>query len=170
MKSLRVAGIQKESIVDGEGYRYAIFTQGCNHQCKGCQNQETWDFNGGKLYSQLELEEVVKDIESNPMLDGITLSGGDPFYQADACAELIKSIKSKREDITVWAYTGFTWEELIKSPEMLNLAKLCDVIVDGRYIENKRKLELEFRGSSNQRLIDVKKTIAAGKVVQITYN
>ena len=114
MKSLRVAGIQKESIVDGEGYRYAIFTQGCNHQCKGCQNQETWDFNGGKLYSKSELEEVVKDIESNPMLDGITLSGGDPFYQADACAELIKSIKSKREDITVWAYTGFTWEELIK--------------------------------------------------------
>lgn len=170
MKSLRIAGIQKESIVDGEGYRYAIFTQGCNHQCKGCQNQETWDFNGGKLYSQSELEEVVKDIESNPMLDGITLSGGDPFYQADACAELIKSIKSKREDITVWAYTGFTWEELIKSPEMLNLAKLCDVIVDGRYIENKRKLELEFRGSSNQRLIDVKKTIAAGKVVQITFN
>ena len=170
MKSLRVAGIQKESIVDGEGYRYAIFTQGCNHQCKGCQNQETWDFDGGKLYSKSELEEVVKDIESNPMLDGITLSGGDPFYQADACAELIKSIKSKREDITVWAYTGFTWEELIKSPEMLNLAKLCDVIVDGRYIENKRKLELEFRGSSNQRLIDVKKTIAAGKVVQITYN
>lgn len=170
MKSLRVAGIQKESIVDGEGYRYAIFTQGCNHQCKGCQNQETWDFDGGKLYSKSELEEVVKDIESNPMLDGITLSGGDPFYQADACAELIKSIKSKREDITVWAYTGFTWEELIKSPEMLNLAKLCDVIVDGRYIENKRKLDLEFRGSSNQRLIDVKKTIAAGKVVQITYN
>ena len=170
MKSLRVAGIQKESIVDGEGYRYAIFTQGCNHQCKGCQNQDTWDFNGGKLYSKSELEEVVKDIESNPMLDGITLSGGDPFYQADACAELIKAIKSKREDITVWAYTGFTWEELIKSPEMLNLAKLCDVIVDGRYIENKRKLELEFRGSSNQRLIDVKKTIAAGKVVQITYN
>ena len=170
MKSLRVAGIQKESIVDGEGYRYAIFTQGCNHQCKGCQNQDTWDFNGGKLYSQSELEEVVKDIESNPMLDGITLSGGDPFYQADACAELVEAIKSKREDITVWAYTGFTWEELIKSPEMLNLAKLCDVIVDGRYIENKRKLELEFRGSSNQRLIDVKKTIAAGKVVQITYN
>lgn len=165
MKELRIAGFSKESIVDGDGYRYTIFVQGCNHKCLGCQNPETWDFNGGEVYDNAKIEKILDEISEDPILDGVTLSGGDPFYQADACVELINKIKERRPELDIWAYTGFTWDEIIKDEKLLNLAKHCDVVVDGPFILAKRSLEALFRGSTNQRLIDVKRTLETGKVV-----
>ena len=164
MKNLRVAGFSKESIVDGEGYRYVIFVQGCNHKCPGCQNPETWDFNAGTVYDEDKLKEILNEISEDPIIDGVTLSGGDPFYQAEACVELVKAIKTLRPELNIWAYTGFVWDELIKDPDRLELVKYCDVIVDGPFILGKRSLDVLFRGSTNQRLIDVKKTLEVGNI------
>lgn len=164
LKNLRIAGFSKESIVDGEGYRYVIFVQGCNHKCPGCQNPETWDFNAGTDYDEAKLKEMLNEISEDPIIDGVTLSGGDPFYQAEACVELVKAIKNLRPELNIWAYTGFVWDELIKDPDRLELAKCCDVIVDGPFILGKRSLDVSFRGSTNQRLIDVKKTLEVGNI------
>ena len=164
LKNLRIAGFSKESIVDGEGYRYVIFVQGCNHKCPGCQNPETWDFNAGTVYDEDKLKEILNEISEDPIIDGVTLSGGDPFYQAEACVELVKAIKNLRPELNIWAYTGFVWDELIKDPDRLELVKCCDVIVDGPFILGKRSLDVLFRGSTNQRLIDVKKTLEVGNI------
>lgn len=164
MKNLRIAGFSKESIVDGEGYRYVIFVQGCNHKCPGCQNPETWDFNAGTVYDEAKLKEILNEISEDPIIDGVTLSGGDPFYQAEACVELVKAIKNLRPELNIWAYTGFVWDEIIKDPDRLELVKCCDVIVDGPFILEKRSLDVLFRGSTNQRLIDVKKTLEVGNI------
>lgn len=164
MKNLRIAGFSKESIVDGEGYRYVIFVQGCSHKCPGCQNPETWGFNAGTVYDEAKLKEILNEISEDPIIDGVTLSGGDPFYQAEACVELVKAIKNLRPELNIWAYTGFVWDELIKDPDRLELVKCCDVIVDGPFILGKRSLDVLFRGSTNQRLIDVKKTLEVGNI------
>lgn len=107
---------------------------------------------------------MLNEISEDPIIDGVTLSGGDPFYQAEACVELVKAIKNLRPELNIWAYTGFVWDELIKDPDRLELAKCCDVIVDGPFILGKRSLDVSFRGSTNQRLIDVKKTLEVGNI------
>lgn len=155
---LNISGIEPESFVDGEGIRYAIFVQGCKHACTGCHNPETWSFKENKLKST---EELLGEILADPLLDGITLSGGDPFYQAEGCIELIEQLRNKRPDMDIWAYTGFTWESIIKDANMRKMASLCDVVVDGPFIEKEKSLELLFRGSRNQRIIRAKDTIAA---------
>lgn len=160
---MRVAGFVKESIVDGVGIRYVIFTQGCRHNCKGCHNKHTHDFNGG--YS-VDVEDIVEDIKKYKYLDGVTLSGGDPFYQAKECCKLLKILKNEL-NINIWCYTGFTYEELmgIKDKYILRMLKHIDVLVDGRYIESLRDLNLRFRGSRNQRLIDVRDSLERKSVV-----
>lgn len=163
---MKIAGFSKESIVDGEGYRYTIFVQGCAHACPGCQNQETWDFNGGTYYDTKMVQKIVDEIAEDPIIDGVTLSGGDPFYQVEDCVDLVERLKKVREDLTIWAYTGFTWEEIQKRPDLMKLAVKCDVIVDGPFILCKRSLDVLFRGSTNQRLIDVRKSLECGKVVE----
>lgn len=167
MKSIKIAGFSKESIVDGEGYRYTIFVQGCLHRCPGCQNPETWDLSGGTEYNDEKLRKVLEEIVSDPILDGITLSGGDPFFQCEACTEFVKELKKLRKDLSVWAYTGFDWDTLIANKNRLALVKHCDVIVDGPFIKSEKTLDKLFRGSSNQRLIDVKKSLESGKVVTL---
>lgn len=140
---MRVAGTLPCSLINGEGIRYVIFLQGCAHQCKGCQNPDTWDFNGG---SDVNISYLANDIlKRRHYLDGITLSGGDPFYQQDACVELLKLLP---EDMDVWIYTGFLYEEICDT----ELAKRANVIVDGPYIEELR-CEGYLYGSSNQRII-----------------
>lgn len=144
---MRLAGVLKTSLVNGEGIRYVIFVQGCAHSCKGCQNPDTWDFDGGH---EVDLEELVLDIlRRRKHLDGITLSGGDPFYQQDECVKLLKMLP---EELTVWIYTGFRYEEICDT----ELAKMADVIVDGPFIEE-LKCEGPYFGSSNQRIVRVKK-------------
>ena len=156
---IRVAGLTDDSIVDGKGFRFVIFTQGCLHHCKGCHNPETWDMNGGTL---MDIDEIKEKIARNGLLDGITFSGGDPFYQPEACANLAKWAKER--GLNIWAYTGFLYEELLKMPEVKDFLDLVDVLVDGPFILEEKSLLLNFRGSKNQRVIDLNETKKTGIV------
>jgi len=156
------ADVQTESIVDGPGFRAVIWTQGCNHHCPGCHNPQTWNFNGGALVSTDYVKEVIDSLEYH---DGITFSGGDPMYQADTCLDIAKYAINK--GLNIWVYTGFTYEELIAmNNENINkFLDVIDVLVDGRFVMAERNLSLLFRGSSNQRLIDMKETRKQNKIV-----
>lgn len=139
---MRISGVLPCSLVNGDGVRYVIFTQGCKHGCKGCQNPDTWDPNGGY---EVDLDELVLDISKRrKYLDGVTLSGGDPFYQQDECVRLLELLPN----MNVWIYTGFSYDDICDT----KLAKLADVIVDGPFIEELR-CEGQYFGSSNQRII-----------------
>lgn len=158
---LRIADIINDSIVDGPGIRLTVFTQGCNHKCKGCHNPATWDLNGGR---EIDIEEILKMVDKNPLLDGITLSGGEPFLQVEPLTELCEAIKKR--GLNVICYTGFVWEEIIKDFEK-NIAFInnIDYIIDGPFVESEMSLMLQFRGSKNQRIIDVKKTLECDTVI-----
>lgn len=164
MKIRLAAYLQPDSIVDGEGIRTVIWTQGCPHHCLGCHNPETWDFKGGAL---VELEEVYEIIDSLEGQDGITFSGGDPFMQPKECLEIAKYAKKK--GLNIWSYTGYTFEELMelsnKKREILDFLKEIDVLVDGRFVLAKKSYSCIFRGSTNQRIIDVKESLKQKKVV-----
>lgn len=157
------ADLQTDSIVDGPGLRAVVWTQGCHHHCKGCQNPQTWDFNGGGLVPVEMVKAAIDELEYHT---GITFSGGDPMYQPDACLEIAKHARSKGLDI--WVYTGFTFEELLKlaekKPIYMEFLKEIDVLVDGRFILAERDLSLLFRGSRNQRLIDIPKTLETNEI------
>ena len=164
-KYIRLAAdLQTDSIVDGPGLRAVIWTQGCLRHCKGCQNPQTWDFEGGGLVPLDAVKEAIDELEYQK---GITFSGGDPMYQVEACNELAEYARSK--GLNIWVYTGFTFEELMliakKQPIYLEFMKKIDVLVDGRFKLEERDLNLLFRGSRNQRLIDMKRTLASGKVI-----
>ncbi len=164
MSIIRIAGIVKESIVDGPGIRYTVFVQGCPHHCEGCHNPDTHDFSGG---DDRESDGLVEEIRSNPLLAGVTLSGGEPFCQAEALCDLAEAVKTMKKNVI--AYSGYTFEELLElsneNPFILRLLQACDLLIDGRYIQEKRDLTLRFRGSSNQRVLDVPKSLATGKAV-----
>jgi len=156
---IRVAGITQDSIVDGKGLRFVVFTQGCPHHCPGCHNPETHTLWGGKL---VEVQEVIAQMNANPLSDGLTLSGGEPLWPPLVGAEIAKAAKERC--MNVWCYTGYTLEELEVIPGAEDLLSLVDVLVDGRYIQSKRSLDLDFRGSSNQRVIDMNAYRATGKI------
>ncbi|NLC48040.1 MAG: anaerobic ribonucleoside-triphosphate reductase activating protein [Tenericutes bacterium] len=162
--NLRLASeLQTDSIVDGPGLRAVIWTQGCSHNCKGCHNPQTHSFTDGFEYS---VEELCNDISKLKYHAGITFSGGDPMFQPEACALVATYAKSL--GLNVWCYTGFTYEELLKLSEKnkiyLKFLENIDILVDGRFVLEKRNLDLLFRGSENQRLIDVKETMKTGEV------
>jgi len=164
-QELRIAGTIKESIVDGPGIRYVVFAQGCNHNCPGCHNNHTHDFNGGVLTT---VKALVEDIKKNPLLDGVTLSGGDPFEQSEAFAELAKEVKAL--GLSVMTYTGYTYEKLIEEKIVHKgwgaLLRATDILVDGRFEEKCKNLLLPFRGSENQRIIDIHQSIKEDRVVE----
>ena len=151
-----------DSIVDGEGLRAVLWTQGCSHNCKGCHNPETHDFNKGVLVEVDEVKQLIKDLT---LQDGITFSGGDPFFQPEPCIEIAKF--AKEEGLNVWAYTGFLFEDLIKNEKMKEFLNYVDVLVDGKFELENKSLNLKFRGSTNQRIINVPRSLKMGKVSQI---
>ena len=155
---IRIAGLVPESFVDGDGIRFAIFMQGCRRNCAGCHNPETHDLNGGRL---VDTDEIISAIKKNPLLDGITLTGGEPLLQISAADELARA--AKNFGLSVWCYTGYTFENL--PPEAEPLLENVDVLIDGEFIEGLRDLDLQFRGSRNQRVIDLKKTRARNELV-----
>ena len=161
---LRVAGIVQESYVDGPGIRMAVFVQGCNHCCSGCQNPHTWDYNSG---TDIKIGKIIDDFISNPLLNGITFTGGEPMDKCDVLYQIAHVIKLFEK--SVWCYTGYTYEELIeRAKNDLNLYSFLrniDVLVDGPFILDKKDLNLTFRGSSNQRIIDVQESLKANKVI-----
>lgn len=153
--TIRIAGVVRESIVDGPGLRFVVFAQGCPHHCKGCHNQSTHDFNGGY---ECDISKIINEIDKNPLISGVTFSGGEPFCQAGEFCELAQEIKSRGLDII--AYSGYTFEDLMeKSKEdesVKGLLKIIDHLVDGPFIQEERDLTLDFRGSRNQRFLDMK--------------
>ncbi len=160
---LKLAGVVRESIVDGPGLRFAIFCQGCPHNCKGCHNMATHDFSEGYFCS---LDKILNAIDANPLLDGVTFSGGEPFCQPEPFEQLATEIKKRNLNIVV--YTGYTYEELIakakENAAIMRLLDLTDILIDGPFIEAQKDLTLLFRGSRNQRVIDMAATRAAGQV------
>lgn len=161
-KTLRIAGTVNDSIVDGPGIRYVIFTQGCPHHCEGCHNPQTHDFSGGK---DADIDKIVNDILENPILSGVTFSGGEPFCQADALVPIAEAIKENGKHLMI--YTGYLLEHLqqMQDKAVKRLLELADVIVDGPFVLAEKNLTLSFRGSENQRVIDMAKTRRAGKIV-----
>lgn len=160
--TIRIAGIVNDSITDGPGLRLAIFTQGCLRGCEGCHNKHTHDPNGGKL---VKAEEITGMIDRNVLLDGITFSGGEPFLQAKALSCIARYAKER--NLSVITYTGYQWEELIsENGDFMSLIEYCDYIVDGRYEDSLHSMELLFKGSSNQRIIDVKQSLRSGKICE----
>lgn len=156
---IRLAGIEYDSLVNGEGTRTTIFAQGCRHHCPGCFNPETHDFNGGELF---EVKEVFEKIKDDPFLDGVSFSGGDPLEQPEAFAELAEMIKQDNPDRNIWCWTGYKLEYLLKNkihePGMKKLLDSIDVLVDGRFEQDLFSELLKYRGSSNQRIIDMNRT------------
>lgn len=159
---IRLAGLVSDSIVDGPGMRLAVFTQGCPHHCPGCHNPGSHDPGGGR---EADTEEVLALLAGNPLQSGVTLTGGEPFLQAAACAEIARGTHARSKN--VWTYTGYTFEELLaaEAPDLLALLRETDVLVDGRFEQAQRSLELPFRGSRNQRLVDVGRSLEAGEAV-----
>lgn len=160
---LKIAGYQKHSSVNGPGIRFVLFVQGCPHHCPGCQNPETHDRDGGQ---EVDTDEILRIIADTRYLDGVTLSGGDPFLQAEAMALVARRVHEL--GMSVWAYTGWTYEQILDGQageEGISLLKNVDVLVDGRYIESRRSADVIWRGSSNQRLIDVASSLKEGRVI-----
>ena len=149
MSKLRILDFIDGTVVDGPGFRLSIYCAGCNHRCKGCHNPQSWAFDGGK---EMDVEEVLAVVKDSPW--NVTLSGGDPFYQAEGFASLSRRIKEETGK-TIWCYTGYTLEALLQEndPAKMELLSLVDALVDGPFVEELRDPDLQFRGSSNQRIL-----------------
>ncbi len=161
---LNLAGITEDSIVDGPGIRTTFYCQGCPHHCPGCHNPETWDFSGG---TPMEEERLVKIVESNPLCHGVTFSGGEPFSQAAGYAKLARLLKEKGYEVA--SYSGYTFEELLNGTEdQRELLRQLDVLIDGPFLLSERSLELNFRGSRNQRVLNVPESLGEGRAVAET--
>lgn len=160
-----VSGIIWESVVDGDGIRTTIFISGCEHNCIGCQNPLTHNFQYGVEFTKDKQMEVVNKVKNNPLIDGITLSGGDAMFSPKDTVDFVKLFKEYCPQMNIWIYTGFTFEQIILDPPRLELLKLCDVLVDGKFIGSQRDLSGAFKGSVNQRILDVKQSIKQNKAV-----
>ena len=165
---MKIAGLVHDSITDGPGLRFVVFTQGCDLCCPGCHNPETWDPDGG---TELPVEDIIGEMLSNPLTDGLSISGGEPFRQAADCANLAAA--AIENGLNIWVFSGYTFEYLLKearsNPDTKKLLDICDVLVDGRYIDTERTFSIKWCGSKNQRVIDVKKSLMTGKVSLTEY-
>ncbi|MDR0699859.1 MAG: anaerobic ribonucleoside-triphosphate reductase activating protein [Tannerella sp.] len=160
MNSLSILNIVRDTTVDGPGFRTAIYAAGCIHQCSGCHNPQSWDIKNGSLYSISALLEIIDENE----FSNVTFTGGDPLVQLEGFTDLARHIK-KRTGKNIWCYTGFLYEQIIKSGRLSQILPFIDVLVDGRYIKSFRSEGLPFRGSRNQRIIDVRKSLLRHEVV-----
>ena len=161
---LDLSGIVSDSIVDGPGIRTTIFSQGCPHRCPGCHNPETWEFGCG---TTIPVEAIVDIVKSNPLCRGVTFSGGEPFAQAEGFAKLAKLLKEAGYEVA--SYSGFTFETLLKGSEaQKELLASIDILIDGPFVQAEKSLEIAFRGSRNQRILDMPKSLAAGQAVSVT--
>ena len=161
---LELSGIVSDSIVDGPGIRTTVFSQGCPHHCNGCHNPETWEFGCG---TAIEEERIVQIVKENPLCRGVTFSGGEPFAQAEGFAKLARLCKAQGYEVA--SYTGYTFEQLLHgTPVQKLLLESIDVLIDGPFVLAEKSLEVSFRGSRNQRILDVKKSLEAQRAVEIT--
>lgn len=164
--TIRLASpLQVDSIVDGPGIRMVLWTQGCIHNCTNCHNPQTHDIHGGQEYS---IADIQKQIQEAQLQNGITLSGGEPFLQSSALLEIAKTVKSQK--LTIWAYSGFTFEQICKNAEMKALLSYVDILVDGKFKDEEKDYRLVFKGSKNQRIIDVQASLTSGEIVLSNYD
>lgn len=162
---IRIAGVSPESIVDGPGLRFTLFVQGCPHNCEGCHNPQTHDFSGGKISTT---EKLLEEMTENPLVKAVTFSGGEPFCQPEPLEEIAHALKEKHYG--VMSYSGFTFEQLLvmgeKDENVKNLLACLDYLVDGKFILSLKSYELKFKGSSNQRILDIPESLKQGKAVE----
>lgn len=159
------ADLQLDSFVDGPGVRMVIWTQGCPHHCKGCHNPQTHAFAGGGLYS---IADLVKRVQTEPLQTGLTLSGGEPFWQSEALLPIAQAAKER--GLSLWAYSGYMYEELLQDEKKKQLLQWLDVLVDGKFVEAEKDYRLKFKGSKNQRIIDVQTSLREGRVILSAYD
>ena len=160
---LELSAIVRDSIVDGPGLRTTIFCQGCPHHCPGCHNPETWEFGCG---TPMEEERLLEIVQSNPLCRGVTFSGGEPFAQAAGFAKLARLLTAAGYEVA--SYTGYTFEKLLQgTQEQRELLSCIDILIDGPFLLDQKSLEVPFRGSRNQRILDVPASLAAGKAVEV---
>lgn len=163
---MKYSNIIYNDTANGQGMRISFFVQGCPHHCEGCFNEESWNFNGGFKFTKEVLDEILYVFQSfKNGYDGITLLGGEPFANLNLINLIINEFKTKFPGKTIWIYSGWTYEELLKDKQKLETLSKCDVLVDGRFEQNKRDVTLKFRGSSNQRIIDVQESLKENKVI-----
>lgn len=170
---MNYADIKKIDVANGEGVRVSVFVSGCNHHCKGCFNECAWDFNYGKEFSEKEEQQII-DYMNHDYISGLSLLGGEPLEprNQEGLLPLVKKVKEKFPNKNIWCYTGFDFEKdvvgkMAKDNETTReLLKYIDAIVDGKFEEDKRDLKLQFRGSSNQKIVDVKKSLQTGQIVK----
>jgi len=164
---ISVLNIIEDTMVDGPGFRTSVYCAGCRHQCPGCHNPQSWDFSGGHPMST---DDIMHIIEADPFSRGVTFSGGDPMYQPEGFAELARAIHERTPKKDIWCYTGFLFEQLLNNPRQRALLELVDVLVDGPFLRSQRDETLCFRGSRNQRIIDVQDSLTSGHIVTLDYS
>lgn len=162
MAAISILEVLEDTTVDGPGFRTTVYCAGCRHRCKGCHNPQSWDINNGH---EVDIEDILAIILADPFAD-VTFSGGDPMFQPQGFTALAKAIKQKSCK-NIWCYTGFLFEELLEMPAQRALLEQVDVLVDGRFVEALRDEQLRFRGSSNQRIIDVPRSLEKGEAVML---
>ncbi|MCZ1264249.1 anaerobic ribonucleoside-triphosphate reductase activating protein [Paenibacillus tundrae] len=162
---MNLYGYIPESVNEGPGLRAVLFISGCRHACPGCFSPGSWSFRAGEPFTEERQQQILREVTSHPLLEGVTLCGGDPFFSAAECSSWVRQLRAARPDLTVWAYTGFVYEELITDPSRAELSRLCEVIIDGPYIAAERDVSLPFRGSRNQRIVNVGATMAGQTIV-----
>lgn len=163
---MNYAALKKTDIANGTGVRVSLFVSGCRKHCKGCFNKETWDFNYGNQFDKNTMNEILEALDKN-YIEGFSLLGGEPFEEENrgTVYHIVRSVRDSFPQKTIWCYSGKTYEEILKHSR--NILECIDVLVDGEFIEEKKNLRLKFRGSENQRIIDVKKSLQSGSVVEL---
>lgn len=166
---MNYSGIKYADMINGEGIRVSLFVSGCSHKCKGCFNKNTWNPEYGEEFTEKEEDDIINYfIKYGKTIKGLSLLGGDPTYfnNVDTLINFLNKFKEKLPDKDIWIWSGYTFEEIEQNDKLLSLIKLCDILIDGVFVEELKDLSLKWRGSKNQRVIDIKKSIKENKVIE----
>ena len=167
MNNFRYAGIEFDDFLNGKGVGIVLFMQYCTHHCKGCHNPETWDKNGGMIFTDDLLKKILNYFQNKGYATRLTLSGGDPLDNIEFTYMISKNFKEKFPNHELWIYTGYTFENVLKDKRYFKILQYCDILIDGEFLEDERDISLKFRGSKNQRIINVQKSLQFNKIIKL---